>query len=146
LVDMKSRMNYTIMVMEGKEIALLGEATLDFFKKGLVGTSKVVSDNKIKLDGHPGFEVSTDPGNGVRVNARAYYVNGKVYGIVVGGPADDDTTKNTKVVFDSFRLLKPVAVANPPSKDWKELASKEGRFSVQMPGNVSEPETKTEKE
>src|SRR5262249_45216487 len=98
------------------------------------------------LDGHPGFEVESEPKPGIKMYSRVYYVSGLIFMTVAGGGDKPDTAEGAKVFLDSFRLIKPVAVQAPPSKEWKEVVSKEGRFSVSMPGNVTKPETIKEKE
>jgi serine/threonine protein kinase len=86
------------------------EARLNAARDGMLKPvkGKLVSEARIRLDGHPGrdtfFEIPRLPG--VLVRARHYWVNQRHYHLMVLGKAEVVRSEAVEPFFSSFRLTK----------------------------------------
>ena len=86
------------------------EARLNAARDGMLKPvkGKLVSETRIRLDGHPGrdtfFEIPSHPG--VLVRAQHYWVNQRHYHLMVLGKAEVVRSKAVEPFFSSFRLTK----------------------------------------
>jgi len=85
---------------------------LDSGRDGAMGNSGgvLVSEEEISIDGHPGrhivFEISDEmfPGGGEGI-ARIYYVDGRLYQVILIGEKGAFLPEETAMFLDSFQLL-----------------------------------------
>jgi hypothetical protein len=107
----------------------------------------LVSKTKIQLDGFPGREYTrTKPdltGNpmGGLILGRMYIVGDRLYELTREGSKADVSSDETTLFFNSFKLLpKAVAGLTPGGTlpEWRAFTSTEGRYSVLLPGFVTE--------
>ncbi len=84
------------------------EKGLDGARDGLLKNipgSKLVSEKKISLEGHPGRELKVDLSGKGAARWRIIFVKHRQYQAAVLGPDEMTTSKEADLFFDSFRLL-----------------------------------------
>ena len=87
------------------------EAVDEFFKNAINGAvtnvqGKLLTEEKLTLDGFPGRDVSVDYGNGQAViRMRIYLVKNKFYMIQTVALTANDNNEAAKEFMDSFKLL-----------------------------------------
>ena len=113
----------------------------------------VVSNQKIKLsDRHPGRETAyKEPqSQTISVDAmstlRLYMVNERMYQVRVMAPLSSALSSDLQRFLDSFRLLEngecettsPLQPTPTPDSTWTTFTSRDGGFSILMPGTPRE--------
>jgi len=110
------------------------EKLLDRARDGGVANvkGKLLAETKISIDGSPGRDITIElpGGDDLKARARFYFVNNRLYTMVLAGPKAISDGADTDTFLGSLKLINP----KPLPETWTPLSSTEGRFIIKMPG------------
>ena len=99
---------------------------------------KVLKDKEITLgmDKVPGRDIVIEKPD-LHYRARIFLAGKRLYQVIVVGSRAAVTAKDADQYLDSFKIT-ALALADPPKLKFQTVTSKEGRFTVSMPGKPKE--------
>jgi hypothetical protein len=97
------------------------------------------------LGQYPGLECVVQQGDCVHARMRAVVAQGRIFMITLDGLKEHVTSADADAFFDSFKLTGslPPPVSPPPPKplDFRPFTSREGKYTVLLPGTPEEQHT-----
>jgi hypothetical protein len=147
------------------------DETLKTFQAGMLAVMKgatVKKESPVSLGKHPGKQFEIDTGGKGGAVVRLYLAAPRVYTVMATGPSLAGAAGDMKRFFDSFKIGPPAEAktaptpaekaapaaaetpaeppantqaATPPPLGWRDYVSKDGRYSVLLPGTPKVTQT-----
>jgi hypothetical protein len=99
---------YMVGYAEHEKLRGDAEEILDGARNGAVkiGNNKLISEDTISLDGHPGRELRMEAPNGLRMRLKIILAGNRLYQVGVVTPKNDSYSPRIEKYLTSFRLTK----------------------------------------
>jgi hypothetical protein len=104
--------------------------------------ARLLQKRSCSLGQYPGLECVVQQGDCVHARMRAVVAQGRIFMITLDGLKEHVTSADADAFFDSFKLTGPLPppVSPPPPKplDFRPFTSREGKYTVLLPGTPEE--------
>ncbi|HYV38747.1 MAG TPA: hypothetical protein VE988_23885 [Gemmataceae bacterium] len=120
--DFEVNRSCTLTVMTFQEAQKSFHAPEDFesFRKQSISSGKLLSEQTIALDGHPGVEIEVQTQPGWKMLVRIYNAAGQVFMLEARAPDGPGAAEYNRTFVESLRLVKGVIAELPRDNEGKE--------------------------